>query len=269
MARGEVDAKSLFGAYMNLARVPTLEPEPDGSQPLYGKSLGIVNGSAWVTLWSYWFGRKHLPGVKLINVGNEAVQLNFMRAHLEGRPCPPPANVDLFVEYAQQLHTLFGVDAILITCSTMNRSAEPVRAAMDQYGVPVVQIDEPMMEAAVTAGGRVLVVATHGPTVENTQTLLRETATRQRVDVEFGGATVPQAFDLLGSGDIDGHNEAIASAIRAAQKEERYRCAVLAQLSMSVFTFSYPNPEEVFGIPVICSGDAGFVRVREVLEARA
>ncbi len=67
---------------------------------------------------------------------------------------------------------------------------------MKKHNVPVVQIDEAMMEKAVETGGKILIVATHGPTVKSTQALLEE------------------AFDLLGKGDIEGHNEVIARAIR-------------------------------------------------------
>ena len=257
----------LFGAYMRLTGTPSLEPEEGESAVLRGKRLGIVNGSSWVTLWATYFGRKMLPGVKLINVGNDAVQLNFMRAHHEGRPCPPQRNIELFVDYAEQLVELFGVDAILITCSTMNRSAEQVREAMTRHDVPVVQIDEPMMDAAVKRGGKILVVATHGPTVTSTQALLQETADRTGKSVSFAGVTVEEAFHLLGKGDVAGHNEVVSAAIRKAVSREPVETVVLAQLSMSVFAFAYPDSERTFGAPVLTSGEEGFNRVRAILEA--
>lgn len=81
-------------------------------QRLHGKKLGIVNGSAWVQLWSYYFGRVYLPGVKLVNLGNETIQLNFMKAHAEGSECPPKKNIELFALYARDLVELVGMDAI-------------------------------------------------------------------------------------------------------------------------------------------------------------
>jgi len=242
------------------------KPEPEDSS-LRGKKLGIINGASWTSLWSTYFGRLLLPGVKLINVGNEAVQLNFMRAHHRGEPVPPQINIDRFVQYAEDLVALYDIDAIIITCSTMNRSAEAVRAAMKPHGVPVVQIDEAMMEVAIDHGGRILVVATHGPTVKNTQALLRETAQRRGTSVEFAGSTIENAFELLGNGDIDAHNEQIAGAIREVQKREEIDSVVLAQLSMSVFKFSYPDAEKTFGIPVFTSGETGFGKLRTVLAA--
>jgi len=262
----DTEGVELFGAYMKVTGTPSLEDAGGGPAALQGKRLGLVNGGSWVALWSTYFGRKYLPGVKLINVGNDAVQLSFMKAHQEMKPCPPRRNVDLFVEYAKQLVELVGVDAILITCSTMNRSAERVREAVSANGVPVVQIDEPMMEAAVRQGGKILVVATHGPTVASTQALLEETANRNGVSVSFCGATAEEAFDCLGAGDIDGHNRVIAEAIDRTLLHESVDRVVLAQLSMSVFKFTYPDAQAKFGVPVLTSGEEGFRRVRTVLE---
>jgi glutamate racemase len=189
-----------------------------------------------------------------------------MQAHHNGETCPPQINIDLFARYAEDLVQLWNIDALILTCSTMNRSAGAVREVMAKYDVPVVQIDEPMMEAAVAHGGKILVVATHGPTVDSTTALLRETADRNGSEAAFAGATVEEAFELLGAGDIQKHNEVIADAIRSACGKETIDIAVLAQLSMSVFKLSYPNCEKEFGIPVLTSGECGFARAGEILK---
>jgi Asp/Glu/hydantoin racemase len=267
MTKTQLDPISLFSMYMQLTGVPTLDSPAQGDPALTGKRLGLVNGASWISLWGTFWGARILPGVQLLSVGNEGVQLNFMRAHHNHQPCPPQINIDLFAQYAEELVKLCGVDAILITCSTMNRAADTVRKAMAPYGVPVVQIDEAMMEAAVETGGRILVVATHGPTVESTQALLRETAQRLGREVVFSGATVEEAFDLLGEGDIEAHNAVIAQAIREATARERIDIVVLAQLSMTVFKLSYPDCEDEFGVPVLTSGETGFQRVGEILRS--
>ena len=129
----------------------------------------------------------------------------------------------------------------------------------------MVQIDEPMMEKAVRTGARILVVATHGPTVENTRSLLLETAEREGKKVSVAGATVERAFDLLGEGDVRGHNEEISGVIRRETARASFDVVVLAQLSMSAFVFSYPDRPAAFGMPVLTSGEEGFLRVREIL----
>lgn len=260
-----VDPIELFDMYMKVVGVPHTEDEPDGEPLLKGKKLGVVNGASWILLWTCYFGKTVLPGVKIINVGNEAVQLNFMRAHKQGKPCPPQINIDTFVRYARDLYELFQVDAILISCSTMNRSAQAVRNEMARYNIPVIQIDEAMMEAAIGNGGKILVVATHGPTVKSTQALLQETAAKLNRRIEYTGATVEEAFELLGQGQIAEHNEVIAQSIREAMKNDEIEVVILAQLSMTVFRFSYPDPVESFGVPILTSGECGFMKAKEVL----
>jgi hypothetical protein len=153
----------------------------------------------------------------------------------------------------------------MITCSTMNRSYPAVASALEPYKVPVIQIDMPMMEQAVSRGGKVLVIATHGPTVANTQALLEETAQRMNTPIQYDGLTVEEAWHLLADGDILGHNQALAKAIQNAGPAQ-YSCVVLAQLSMAAFLFSYPDPLAEFGIPVLTSGQCGFERAREILQ---
>lgn len=255
----------LFSDYLRVTGVAHTGPEPVGDPQLIGKRLGLLNGSSWVTLWSNYFGRLYLPGVHLINVGNEAVQINFMEAHQAGKPTPPLSNIETFVRYAQDLVELGHVDAVLITCSTMNRSYPQVQAALAPSGVPVAQIDRPMMERAVEHGGRVLVVATHGPTVESTQALLRETAAERGRELTFSGLDVESAWYRLAEGDVQGHNNLLVESIQKRLGEEQIGSVVLAQLSMTVFLLSYPDPLAVFGVPVFTSGQCGFEHMREVL----
>lgn len=260
-----LDPMHWFGETLRLTGVAHTGPEQQGQPELIGKRLGLLNGSAWIIPWANYFGRLFLPGAHLINVGNEAVQINFMEAHEHGRPTPPQSNIDAFVRYARDLAELGRVNAILITCSTMNRSFPAVVDAMKPYNIPVIQIDRPMMERAVQHGGKTLVIATHGPTVASTQALLNETAGELGKTIAFAGETVEEAWHCLAKGDVLGHNEHLARTIRACQITDRIDSVVLAQLSMTVFLLSYPDPLAAFGVPVFTSGQCGFERVAEEL----
>ncbi len=254
-----------FSKYILLNGVAHLGPEKQGDPALLGKRLGLLNGSSWITAWSNYFGRLYLPGVHLVNIGNEAIQLNFMQAHANGEPCPPESNIIRFVQYAKDLVELAQVNAVMITCSTMNRSYQQVATALEPYGVPVIQIDMPMMEKAVSHGGKILVIATHGPTVASTQELLASTAQKHGKSVVFDGLTNEEAWHMLELGDVEGHNRVLADAI-TAQPKGVYSCVVLAQLSMSAFLFSFPDPISKFGIPVLTSGQCGFEHAREIMK---
>jgi hypothetical protein len=150
----------------------------------------------------------------------------------------------------------------------MNRAFREVSETMKPLGVPVIQIDEAMMEEAVSTEGNILIVATHGPTVKSTQSLLEETADRLSKNVDFVGATIEDAFELLGQGKIAEHNQAIARTIRNAQSRDEIDIVVLAQMSMSVFSFSFPDPVKEFGVPVLNSGQTGFARAGEILRQK-
>jgi hypothetical protein len=260
-----LDALRLFSDYLKLTGVAHTGNEPSGDPSLLGKRLGLLNGSSWITLWSNFFGRAYLPGVHLVNAGNEAVQINFMQFHEQGLPVPPQSNIKVFIRMAIDLVELAQVDAVLITCSTMNRSYRQVQAELEPYGVPVSQIDRPMMERAILEKGKVLVVATHGPTVKSTQNLLLEVARNMDRPVSYTGLEVEDAWHRLAAGDILGHNQLLADKIRLTLSNESISSVVLAQLSMTVFLLTYPDPVTEFGVPVFTSGMCGFEYIRDLL----
>jgi hypothetical protein len=255
----------LFSDYLRVTGVAHTGPEVEGDPRWIGKRLGLLNGSAWITLWSNYFGRMFLPGVHLINAGNESVQINFMEAYAQGLPTPPATNIAAFQRYALDLVELGHVNAVLITCSTMNRAYPAVQESLRPFGVPVYQIDRAMMERAVEQGGPVLVLATHGPTVQSTQELLHEVAAQMGREVVLHGALVEEAWTALARGAVADHNRILARAIRKGTQREIIGCVVLAQLSMSAFLLSYPDPVAEFGVPVFTSGQCGFEAMQEVL----
>jgi hypothetical protein len=263
-----VNSLDLFATYLKVTGVAHLGPEQCGEPDLIGKRLGLLNGSSWVALWASYFGRLYLPGTQLVNAGNDAVQLNFMAAHARGEPCPPASNIEAFVRQARDLITLGDVDTILMTCSTMNRAYPAVEQALSGSGVPIVQIDAPMMEEALRHEGNVLIVATHGPTVESTCRLLEETAARAGRSVSHTEISIPGAWERLAIGDVAGHNRLLEQGIRRALRQGGIGCVLLAQLSMSVFLFSFPEASKTLGVPVLTSAGSGFSRVRRLLAER-
>lgn len=259
------ESQRLFSLYLRVTGVAHTTPLASGDPALIGKRLGLVHGSSWITLWGNYFGRRFLPGVHMVNAGNEALQMNFMDAHRRNEAVPPQSNIDAFVRYATDLVEFASVDAILLTCSTMNRAFPTVEAALAPLGVPVVQIDQPMMVRAVEHGGEVLIIATHGPTVRNTQALLEETADQMGQKVTYDGLTIEDAWYALAAGDVSQHNLLLAQAIKTWAGGRKSGSIVLAQLSMTAFLLSYPNPVAEFGVPVFTSGECGLTHMREVL----
>lgn len=263
----DVDPIQLFSDFVKVVGIAHLGPEKYGKDKYKGKKLGVLNGSAWIMLWATYFGRRFLPGVHLINAGNEAMQLSFMQAYHDHKPTPPQSNIDAMARYAVDLVELADVDAVIVTCSTMNRSYPAVQKALAPYGVPLVQIDRPMMERAVEKGGHILVVATHGPTVKSTQALLEESAQEMGKQITFDGLHTEVPWGHLENFDIKRHNESLAKAVREKISQSEFDSIVFAQLSMTAFLLSYPNPEESFGLPIYTSGQCGFEAVGRILES--
>jgi aspartate/glutamate racemase len=262
------EAIRLFSDYIRVTGVAHTSPELQGDPRLIGKRLGLLNGSSWISLWANYFGRMFLPGVHLVNAGNEAVQINFMEAHSAGLTTPPEVNIAAFQRYAIDLVELGHVNTVLITCSTMNRAYSMVQEVLQPYDIPVYQIDRPMMEQAVKHGGKILVIATHGPTVESTKALLHEVEREMDHDISMIGVVVEEAWSSLSRGEIAQHNFHLAETIRHHLKKEEIGCVVLAQLSMTAFLLSYPDPMNEFGVPVYTSGACGFQAIREVLASK-
>jgi hypothetical protein len=87
--------------------------------------------------------------------------------------------------------------------------------------------------------------------------------------IRYCGATVETAWYCLAAGDVQGHNDILAQTIREQQKQGPIDSVVLAQLSMSVFLLSYPDPLSTFGVQVLSSGQCGFERVAAVLRGQS
>ncbi len=158
----------------------------------------------------------------------------LLRAQLAGE-LPP----DVAAETAESLQELAGQGArvLLCTCSTLGPAVE---AAAAEIAVPVLRVDRPMAEAAVAAGGRLLVVAALESTLAPTQALLRDAAADLGREVSLEVLSLPEAWEAFESGDRDDYLQQIADAVRSAVGAAGSRngtggfdAVVLAQASMA------------------------------------
>jgi len=62
------------------------------------------------------------------------------------------------------------------------------------------------------------------------------------------------------------HNKLIEESIIGNCAKHKIDCVVLAQLSMSIFKIQHPDPVSEFGVPVLCSGEEGFLEIKKILE---
>lgn len=125
---------------------------------------------------------------------------------------------------------VYGARAILITCSSV--STEMIHELEPGAGVPLIKIDDPMMEEAVHAGRRIGVAITFAPTTEPTQKALHDAATRTGREIETVPLLVEGAYKALLAGQSDLHDQLLMAGVEQLQ-EQGVDAIVLAQVSMA------------------------------------
>lgn len=121
-----------------------------------------------------------------------------------------------------------GAGVVLCTCSTIGAAAEQSQPIV---GCPVIRVDRPMVEQAVTAGERILLVAALASTLAPTRQLIQELAAQQARSIHIQELLCEHAWQHFERGDQAAYLSTIASAIhRAAPQAD---VVILAQASMS------------------------------------
>ena len=185
---------------------------------------------------------------------DDTIQRDNIRA---GVGVIPKTNYFKFAQYAHNLQEA-GADMILLACSTFNYAAELARPMID---IPIMQIDRPMMEAAVSQGARVGLLATLATTVPSSERLLRIVAAEQHKEIEITTVLREEAFQAIQKGDTDRHNAILLEEIE--KLSGKVDSIAMAQLSMSALAPHLPKTR----VPVYDSGTTGFGRIRQMLAA--
>jgi hypothetical protein len=118
-----------------------------------------------------------------------------------------------------------GVDAVLLTCSTVGPGAAQAKAP-----VPVLRVDAALAETATKDGGKVVVLCAVETTVEPTRAIFAEAAARHGATLDV--RLVPGAWAAFRAGDPAGYHRIVAEAAEAAFAEGAAQVA-LAQASMT------------------------------------
>jgi hypothetical protein len=120
------------------------------------------------------------------------------------------------------------VDAVLLTCSTVGPGAAE---AASLASIPVLRTDAALADAAISVGGKVVVLCAASTTVEPTRALFEAVAagTSAQVDVQLVESAAWAAFR---AGDTQAYFDLIARAAARAF-DEGATVVALAQASMS------------------------------------
>lgn len=217
------------------------------------KKLGIIHAALITTRAVQKYIDEIIPEVEVVHWVDDTIQ-NTNFACEPG--IIPKKNYAKFVQGALSQEE-YGVDMILLACSTFNRAIEHARPMID---VPLLQIDRPMMDLAVAQGVRVGLLATVPTTVPASRRLLEVAAAEAGREVKIETRLCSEAFQVLKAGNPEKHNEMLLEEIDRLSRE--VDAIALAQISMSVLEPRLTDTR----VPVFNSGRTGFARVRAMLE---
>jgi len=158
-----------------------------------------------------------------------------------------------------------GAAAVQCTCSSISPCVDASRPLV---GLPVLKIDEPMVDFAIRMGKgavhRVGVAATVPTTLKPTTDLVRARAAALGANVQVDSVLCEGAFALLQSGDAAAHDQVVINALRGLM--QRSDVVILAQASMARVAALIPAEEQI--APVLSSPRLAVQRLSEVLNVQ-
>jgi Asp/Glu/hydantoin racemase len=192
-----------------------------------------------------------IPDVKCFNIADEA--LLSMVTDAQGLT---PAIYRRVVDDAVTAETA-GADVILVTCSSISPCVD---VAKNMVSVPVLKIDEPMVDEAISIGKRIGVAATARTTLKPTTELIRVRSMVAEKDTAIDAVFCEGAFDALMYGETERHDRIVRDHLH--QMMQNNDVVVLAQASMARVADQIPDSEK--RVPILSSPRLGMQRVRDV-----
>jgi len=121
-----------------------------------------------------------------------------------------------------------GATLAVVTCSSLSPCVNAVRQAVS---IPVLKIDEPMVEWAVTSANKIGLVMTNPTTEGPSKLLIQEVSQRLAKPVTVVSRLCSEAFLKLNTGDIQGHDDEVIRTIHNLLQE--VEVVLLAQISIA------------------------------------
>ena len=203
-------------------------------------TLGLIHTSATLVPIFQQLCSEYLPGVNVFNIVDDRLIKDVIA---KGKLAPGTAR--RVVDYVASAEAA-GADRILVTCSSIGRAVE---AAATLSSVPVLRVDQPMADLAVSKGTRIGVVATLPTTLEPTADLVKRRAQVAGKDIQLTSKLCEGAFDALMGGNPGLHDQMVAQALRELSAE--VDVILLAQASMARVVDTLPEAEKA--VPIIAS----------------
>lgn len=150
------------------------------------------------------------------------------------------SDVVIHEKVAQTLHWIAEchADAILVTCTLF---ATVLEQEATQVPVPVIGIDDPLLQEMRRVPGEYIIVFTNPATVEGTMARVNEALQQEDESGQLYVANVskteavciPGTFELIMRGDQQGYLEAVREGLQQIAEQHPGKRLVAAQLSMA------------------------------------
>ncbi len=154
-----------------------------------------------------------------------------------------------------------GAVAVQLTCSSISPCADP---AARLASIPVLKVDEPMIDRALRVGRRIGVAATAQTTLQPTTELVFQRAAATDQAVEVDAVLCRGAYEALFTGAPDTHDRIVREHLQVLMS--RNDVVILAQASMARVLETIPVEDR--RVPVLSSPRLAVERLGQVLAAQ-
>ena len=197
------------------------------------------------------FLKENVPGVRV-----EFITDSTLLTDVRANGGPSQAVIDRMTLYAKAAE-ISGADLIVNSCSTVGEVADIYK---NEVGIPVMKVDLPMAQEAVSLGTKIALIATVETTLGPSQRLIERVGAEQGKKMECTQYLQTAAWDALQAGRRDEHNRILMKSIRELD-EMGYDAIVMAQVSMRELL---PDLTDV-RTPLLCSFFSGYGAIAKKL----
>ncbi len=186
------------------------------------KLIGLVHTTRLVVDPLHEVMKRSLPTAELSHVLDEGILKRL--ALLQEIT---PEIVDWLTSMVRSTETV-GADCAIVSCSSLSPCVNEVRKRIT---IPVLKVDEPMVEFAVAQADRIGLLMTNPTTEKPSRLLFDEVSERLSRSPVLIPRLCSDAFEKLSRGDIAGHDTTVVSAVE--QLLEEVELVMLAQISIA------------------------------------
>jgi len=193
-----------------------------------------------------------IPGSKLCHISDESLIQDVLAAG-----GLTPAIYRRICDHAVAAEQS-GADVIQLSCSSISPCAD---VAKHLVSIPLLKIDEPMVERAVRNYQRIGIIATAPTTLKPSTDLVNEKARAQKGSIKVDSVLCRGAFDAFLAGNMSEHDKIIRTYLLDLMK--KVDVVLLAQASMMRIVDTLDEKEKT--VPVLSSPRLAVERLAKVI----